>query len=77
MDRNSSKVDKKEAAMVNHFKEALQDPEVRELFKDKPYHMSVLEALASYTEKGNNLHELPWFPFAQKENEKVVAEEAV
>jgi hypothetical protein len=51
--------------MTNHFKTALNDPKFQEKFKDKPYHMAVLHALAKYREAGNSLHDHPWFFMAK------------
>ena len=55
--------------MVNHFKTALMDPDVIRRYKDKPYHMAVLHALAAYRDKGNSLLDLPWFPLANTRKE--------
>jgi|GEM_PF-4551529 len=51
--------------MSNHFKVALNDPEIKELYKDKPFHVAILHALSAYKEKGYSLLDLPWFPFAK------------
>jgi len=45
----------------NHFKTALNDPEVKEMYEGKPFHMAALSALAAYVEKGKQLSDLPWF----------------
>jgi len=59
--------------MANHFKTALNDPEVKSLYRDKPSHMAVLHALSAYKEKGYSLADLPWFKLsknAKKEGKK-------
>ena len=49
--------------MKNHFKTALNDSKVLEKYKDKPYHMAVLKALASYADKGHKVKDCPVFVF--------------
>ncbi len=52
--------------MKNHFKTALNDPEIVKLYKDKPFHMATLHALSVYTEKGYSLADLPWFKLTKQ-----------
>ena len=51
--------------MKNHFKTAINDPEILKLYKDKPFHMATLHALVAYKEKGFSLFDLPWFKMAK------------
>jgi len=52
--------------MTNHFKTALNDPEIISLYKNKPFHMATLSALAAFIEKGHKLSDLPWFKLSKK-----------
>ena len=47
--------------MKNNFKTALNDPEILSKYKNKPYHMAILDSLAAYVDKGHDLLDLPWF----------------
>jgi len=46
---------------MNNFEKALNDPEVQELYKDKPFHMAVLHAFAKYIDAGYSIFDLGWF----------------
>ena len=56
----------------NNYKKALNDPEIKELYKDKPFHVAVLHALSSFKDKGGSLLDLPWFPFHKKNGTKKI-----
>lgn len=51
---------------MNHFKTALNDPEILQKYENKPYHMAVLTALSKFAEAGHKLSDLPWFRFCKK-----------
>lgn len=54
---------------VNHFKTALNDPEVKERYGDNRFFMAVLHAFAEFKDKGHSIFELPWFKMTKRGND--------